>query len=1328
MAGALTLLLAVGSFAVAPLGAAQAATLQTCGFADPSSGTYAKTLCVLDLSVIDPAEAASTAGQNIRLEVPGGNYTIDYNFHMTGRAANPVALPTYSGAFLGNRGFYTGIAGKPAFYQVPASVQNVPETTMTIRNVVARDKTGAQVSSYALVGIDAEATDTSESLNWMSDQTMHSIEPLGNACDAGFTGVGTTNVTCSSTQAKTRTGTPMVAADGAKTMTMSLRGPSRQAGALAVLMSFAQLSKTVDSRVDASDTFDVSVTAPSGSTLGSASTGTGSTATTGVIAIADAPTAPFTLAETTTATTADGYRPSWTCTRNGQADPTLPSGEMGTSAPVLLGIGDFVDCTITNSARLTGLVLQKHAGAPKDVNQNGIVDAGDTIPFTFTLTNTGELALDRLQVSDPLVGAVTCPGGPLAAGDSVTCTADTDYVITSADATAGAVNNTAVASGRPVGSTTAVVESGTSSTSTPVAVAAPSLVLVKTATPTTVLTAGATVDYRFTVTNTGNVPVDDIAIDETTFSGSGPAPVAVCPNIAIAPGSSVDCLAGYTVTQADVDAGGVHNVAVATGTASSGGVTSPPSQADVAVTPAPAVELVKSSSLVGGALAAGQTIEYTFVVTNTGNVTLSGITVDETAFTGAGTPGPIVCDPNGSTLAPGAWTSCTMEYTATQSDVDAGVLLNTATASGTPPTGARVTSPPSTTQSPADRNPALSIEKTVTPGTATIAGASVTYQFRITNTGNVRVYGVGVADSAFSGTGTPPVVVCPAGADVLLPGETVTCTAAYIVTQADIDAGHVSNTATATGTDPDGSGVTSPPSTAVLQADPTAALALLKTANPVTADHADQTIAYTFLVTNIGTTSVSGIGIDEGSFSGTGTPVSVTCPAVTLAPAEQTTCTGSYTLTQEDVDAGGIDNAATAVGTSVGGDPVVSPPSTVRVPVAAESSLTIVKSALPSTPTVGESVAYEFELTNTGNTTLTDVTVDEESFSGTGTAPVIDCPQQTLIPGASMTCTAAYVVTQQDADSGTLHNEARASGQPPAGTPRVQAPPSAVDVEIPAVPALAFVKTVSPEVATAHGETVTYTYTVTNTGTVTMHGISVTEGDFTGTGTTPAPECPAGVTIAPGESVDCTATYTTTAADADTGWVSNTATASALPPAGGTPVESEPSTATLTIPSAAAISLVKSASPETVSAVGDPVTYTFVVTNTGNVTLTDVTVDEVAFSGTGTAPSIHCPDAVSSLPAGASATCTATYTVTATDAPAGTLTNTAAAAGETPKGDTVRSDPSTAKVALDVPAKKEPGLAATGSTFAVGALVLVGGMLVLGVVLIVLQRRRRTRN
>ncbi|MCW2812727.1 MAG: Cna domain protein, partial [Nocardioides sp.] len=108
--------------------------------------------------------------------------------------------------------------------------------------------------------------------------------------------------------------------------------------------------------------------------------------------------------------------------------------------------------------------------------------------------------------------------------------------------------------------------------------------------------------------------------------------------------------------------------------------------------------------------------------------------------------------------------------------------------------------------------PALSLDKTASAiddvdGNGPDAGDRITYGFRVTNTGNVPLNPVTVAD--------PKVgpVTCPTGS--LAVGATVTCTpVVYTLTQADVTAGAVDNTATATGTAPNAAKVTDDDSTA----------------------------------------------------------------------------------------------------------------------------------------------------------------------------------------------------------------------------------------------------------------------------------------------------------------------------------------------------------------------------------------------------------------------------------------------------------------------------------------------------------------------------------
>lgn len=354
--------------------------------------------------------------------------------------------------------------------------------------------------------------------------------------------------------------------------------------------------------------------------------------------------------------------------------------------------------TDTTAAVIARLALLKHAGTPVDVNRNGITDAGDTIRFTFDVTNTGDIAMSGLVVNDPKVGAVTCPATPLAAGAVTTCTAPV-YTITAADATLGSVDNTATATGTTPDNVS--VTTTPSTTTTPVATAAPGISIVK-----SVMPAG--------------------------FSN-------------------------YVV---------------------------------------------------------GQTIDYSFLVTNTGNVPLKTVRVNEGAFTGSGAMSEVLCPAGAATLAVAAQLTCTASYVATQADVDAGALTNTATASGTPPGGALITSQPSSVQVTTTTAPSLGLTKSVSPTWIMLAGQSVTYSFVITNTGNVTLRNAAAAETAFSGTGTPPVVSCPAAAASLAPAQSVTCTAGYVATQADVDARGITNTAVATGTPVVGAGVTSNPSSA----------------------------------------------------------------------------------------------------------------------------------------------------------------------------------------------------------------------------------------------------------------------------------------------------------------------------------------------------------------------------------------------------------------------------------------------------------------------------------------------------------------------------------
>ncbi|MER7705363.1 hypothetical protein ABTX81_21040 [Kitasatospora sp. NPDC097605] len=937
----------------------------------------------------------------------------------------------------------------------------------------------------------------------------------------------------------------------------------------------------------------------------------------------------------------------------------------------------------------------------------GTVSAvGESVKYSFVLTNTGNVELSNPGVTETAFSgstppAVDCPAGPLAPGGSLTCTAT--YTVTQSDLDAGSIKNTATAHGTAPGDTTPTVSQPDSATVT--ATSSPGLKVVKSATTSRPdkLVLGEQITYDFVVTNTGNVTLKDVKVTETTFTGAGTPPVPACPTdqaAALAPGAEMTCTATYTVTQADVDAGSIKNIATGTGNPPTGPPpVSPPSEVTVPSPSDPALTVVKTAST--GKLVAGEKVTYSFRITNTGNVTLKDAKVTETAFTGSGTLDPVSCPSGAASLAPGASVTCTATYTVTQADVDAGSVKNTATATGTPPTGPPPVSPPSEvtiTQPPA---PAMTVAKSATssrPDTL-VLGETITYKFEVKNTGNVTLKDVKVTEGEFTGSGTLSPVTCPtAEAAALAPGATMTCTATYTVTQADVDAGSIKNSATTTGTPPTGPPPVSPPGEVTVPAPSDPKLTVVKSASTGKLVAGEQ-ITYSFAVTNTGNVTLKDVKITEGEFTGTGTLSPVTCPtaeAASLAPGATVTCTATYTVTQADVDAGSVKNSATATGTPPSGPPPVSPPSEVTITTPDEPGLSVVKSASTGTLVKGEEIVYKFEVKNTGNVTLKDVKVTEGPFTGSGTLSPVTCPSgaATLAPGAVVTCTATYTVTQADVDAGSVKNSATATGTPPRGEPPVS-PPSETTVSTQDQPGLSVVKTghSSKPDELLVGEQIRYDFTVTNTGNVTLKDVKVTEGEFTGTGTPPVATCPTveAAALAPGATMTCTATYTVTQADVDAGSVKNSATATGTPPRGEPPV-SPPSETIVPAPEKPALAVVKTSSTDKLVA-GEQITYSFAVTNTGNVTLKDVKITEGEFTGHGKLDPVTCPKEAVSLAPGATVLCTAAYTVTQADVDAGSVKNSATATGTPPRGEPPVSPPSETTVTTD----DRPGLSVVKS-------------------------------
>ena len=165
-------------------------------------------------------------------------------------------------------------------------------------------------------------------------------------------------------------------------------------------------------------------------------------------------------------------------------------------------------------------------------------------------------------------------------------------------------------------------------------------------------------------------------------------------------------------------------------------------------------------------------------------------------------------------LAPGQKVTATASYAISQADIDNGHVANSATSEGSPPGGGTTTPPePAETDTPLPPAPSITIVKTADASAVSSPaepGQLIVYHFEAQNTGNVTLTAVVIRDEL---PGLSELSYSWPAEDkpgMLEPGETVTATASYPLTQADIDAGQVENSATSEGTPPGGGTVTPP--------------------------------------------------------------------------------------------------------------------------------------------------------------------------------------------------------------------------------------------------------------------------------------------------------------------------------------------------------------------------------------------------------------------------------------------------------------------------------------------------------------------------------------
>ena len=271
------------------------------------------------------------------------------------------------------------------------------------------------------------------------------------------------------------------------------------------------------------------------------------------------------------------------------------------------------------------------------------------------------------------------------------------------------IDNTATASGTYNAATTT---SNSSTVNVTVAPATPTLTVVKTVltapsiasgADATITDAGDKIVYQYVVKNTGNVTISsaapvDVGPKFNGVAGTGAMGAFVPATANLAPNASQTFTATYTMSQLDVDrsagvAGNVTNSATATGTPAIGSLGAVTPSTTTTTIPAGPKLLIAKSALPLSGVQVGDTIVYTYTVTNTGNVPFTSVSINDThegAAVPAGTiigetlvsdgplaPGSTSTDTvvnNGiwSVLQPGAVIKFTWNHIVTQTEFDGG--------------------------------------------------------------------------------------------------------------------------------------------------------------------------------------------------------------------------------------------------------------------------------------------------------------------------------------------------------------------------------------------------------------------------------------------------------------------------------------------------------------------------------------------------------------------------------------------------------------------------------------------------------------------------------